>query len=235
MQVDIRLRLHASPILTLPLPFLNLPTPRHKISNMPIPTLPTETQQRLLQIKKILPILATRAPGLQNLPRQRTRLLGPQELRVLGQADVDQAFDWGGVWGGGGLEGCELDAVPVDLADVEVLAHFGDLGRGDVVCGAPDAFSGFVLGGSAMGGGGAGWEGGRLTWSVKVAQCARSMSVTTRPGSSGVPLWSSLLHFVRSSRVCGVQHGSTLPRDFLVMGWCGEHGNRLPTCQNRRT
>ena len=57
---------------------------------------------------------------------------------------------------GGGLEGRELDAVPVDLADVEVLAHFGDFGGGDVVCGAPDALGGFVLGGLAMGGG-VGW------------------------------------------------------------------------------
>jgi hypothetical protein len=30
------------------------------------------------------------------------------------------------------------------------------------------------------------------TWSVRVSQCLRSMSVTTRPGASGVPLWSSL-------------------------------------------
>ena len=153
MQLDIRLHLHALPTHTLPFPLFNLPTPRHKITNMPILTLPTQPQQRLLQIKQILPILATRAPRLQDLPRQRTGLLGPQELRVLGQADVDEALDRGGVWGRGGLERRELDAVPVDLADVEVLAHFGDLGGGDVVCGAPDALGGLVLGGSVMGGG----------------------------------------------------------------------------------
>jgi hypothetical protein len=30
------------------------------------------------------------------------------------------------------------------------------------------------------------------TWSDSVAQCALSISVATRPGASGVPLWSSL-------------------------------------------
>lgn len=44
------------------------------------------------------------------------------------------------------MERRELDAVPVDLADVEVRAHFGDFGGGDVVCGTPDALGRFVLG-----------------------------------------------------------------------------------------
>ena len=41
--------------------------------------------------------------------------------------------------GDGRVEGRVLDAVPVDLADVEVFFHFGHAGRGDAVCGAPDA------------------------------------------------------------------------------------------------
>jgi hypothetical protein len=36
----------------------------------------------------------------------------------------------------------ELDAVAVDLAQVEVLAHFGYVLLRDVVCGAPDALVG---------------------------------------------------------------------------------------------
>jgi hypothetical protein len=43
------------------------------------------------------------------------------------------------------VERRELDAVPVDLADVEVLAHLGDVRGGDVVCGAPDALAGGVM------------------------------------------------------------------------------------------
>ena len=46
------------------------------------------------------------------------------------------------------VEGRELDAVAVDFADVEIFADFGDVLRGDVVCGAPDALGGFVLDGS---------------------------------------------------------------------------------------
>lgn len=46
---------------------------------------------------------------------------------------------------GCGMEGRELDAVAVDFADVEILADFRDVLRGDVVCGAPDALRGFVL------------------------------------------------------------------------------------------
>ena len=36
------------------------------------------------------------------------------------------------------VEGRVLDAVAVDLADVEVLFHFGDVARGDAVGCAPD-------------------------------------------------------------------------------------------------
>jgi hypothetical protein len=42
------------------------------------------------------------------------------------------------------VEGRELYAVAVDLADIEVFSHFSDVGSWDVVCGAPDARSGFV-------------------------------------------------------------------------------------------
>jgi hypothetical protein len=44
------------------------------------------------------------------------------------------------------MERRKLYAVAVDLADVEVFSDFRDLGGGDVVCGAPDALCGLVLG-----------------------------------------------------------------------------------------
>jgi hypothetical protein len=44
------------------------------------------------------------------------------------------------------MEGGKLNAVAVNLADVEVFTHFGDFGGGYVVGDAPDAFGGFVLG-----------------------------------------------------------------------------------------
>ena len=37
------------------------------------------------------------------------------------------------------VEGRVLNAVAVDLADVEVLFHFGDVARGDAVGCAPDS------------------------------------------------------------------------------------------------
>ena len=43
------------------------------------------------------------------------------------------------------MEGCELYAIPVDFADVEVFTDFGDFGGGDVVGSAPDALCGLML------------------------------------------------------------------------------------------
>ena len=40
------------------------------------------------------------------------------------------------------MEGRVLNTIPVDLADVEVGFHFGDVGGGDAVGGAPDAGGG---------------------------------------------------------------------------------------------
>jgi hypothetical protein len=45
------------------------------------------------------------------------------------------------------VEGRELDGVAVYFADVEVGPDGGDVLRRNVVCGAPDLFSGFVLAG----------------------------------------------------------------------------------------
>jgi hypothetical protein len=43
------------------------------------------------------------------------------------------------------MERRKLDTIPVYLSDVEILAYFGDFGRGNVVCGAPDALCGLML------------------------------------------------------------------------------------------
>lgn len=40
---------------------------------------------------------------------------------------------------------CELNRIPIDLANVEIFAHRGDVRGGDVICGAPDAVGGCVL------------------------------------------------------------------------------------------
>jgi hypothetical protein len=44
------------------------------------------------------------------------------------------------------VEGRELDAVPIDFADVEVGPDLVDMLGWDVVCGTPDVFRRFMLG-----------------------------------------------------------------------------------------
>jgi hypothetical protein len=43
------------------------------------------------------------------------------------------------------MERRKLNRIPIDLPNIQVLAYFGDLGRGDVVCGAPNALCAVVL------------------------------------------------------------------------------------------
>jgi len=124
-------------------------------------------------------------------------------------ADARGSGGGGGRGGGGdggrgrwqGVEGRELDAVTVYLAYVEVLAHGSDVGGGNVVGGAPDAVGGgfvlqrAVLVPSAICAIPVVWYSeavGRRTVSASVFQCCFEISVTTRPGASGVPRWSSL-------------------------------------------
>lgn len=165
---------------------------------MPITTLIAQSQQSLLQVEQVLSILTTRPPALQNLARQRLRVLWPKKLRVLRKPNVHETANRSGLLllratgGGCRVKGRELDRVSVYLADVKILAYFSYLGSRDVVGCAPDALSGFML-----------WDFRSClilyfwclvrTWSDNVSQCARSISVTTRPGASGVPLWSSLV------------------------------------------
>lgn len=85
-----------------------------------------------------------------------------------------------------------LDAIAVDLTYVEIGLNFGDFG-----CFYPVSRSPYTLFGSCML---YGYQTSNalndgcsiLTWSSNVSQNERSISVTTRPGASGVPLWSSL-------------------------------------------
>lgn len=64
------------------------------------------------------------------------RVLRARELVVVGGADVDEGAGDDG--GGGGVEGGVVDAVPVDLPDVEVLFYLAHLFWHDPVRGAPD-------------------------------------------------------------------------------------------------
>jgi hypothetical protein len=95
------------------------------------------------------------------------------------------------------VEGSELDRVPVYLADVEVFAHLGHFRR---LCFGPliSIVIFCLIGTEACTLLTGIWYAAPHTfsvdswWSVKVSQCDLSMRVTTRPGASGVPRWSSL-------------------------------------------
>jgi hypothetical protein len=60
---------------------------------MRIPTLPPQTPQTPLKIEKIFLILPTRPTTLQNLLRQRPRLLRSQKLRITRQPNVNKTLD----------------------------------------------------------------------------------------------------------------------------------------------
>jgi hypothetical protein len=60
------------------------------------------------------------------------------------------------------VERRELDAVAVDFADVEVIPHFGNVFRRNMVCCAPDAFGGSVLLAVSLFGAGFAWDGERV-------------------------------------------------------------------------
>lgn len=124
---------------------------------MIIRTLLAQILQRFLELIQIISILATRPTANHNLLRERLRILWTQELRVVRQADVHEALDrmrdvgrrGVGRWRDGlhrrahvlivVVEWRVLDAVPVDLADIEILFHFRYVLGWDSVGCAPDS------------------------------------------------------------------------------------------------
>jgi hypothetical protein len=130
----------------------NLLAPRHQIAYVLIATLFTQLQQSRLQVEQVLSILTARSFTLQNLARQRLRVLWPQKLRVLWKSNVHKTANRSRLLllraiGGNcrRVKGRKLDRIAVDLADVEVLAHFCYFGSWDVVGCAPDALGGLML------------------------------------------------------------------------------------------
>lgn len=137
------------------IPSFDLPAPPSQVEDMLIGTLLTQPLQRLLKLVQIISILPTRSTALHDLLRQCLWILRTQKLRIIRQTDIHQALDrvrdicWRCVGGRrDGLERCAhvllmvegrvLDAVAVDLPDVQVFFHFGYVARGDAVGCAPD-------------------------------------------------------------------------------------------------
>lgn len=107
---------------------------------MLIATLRTQTIQRNFQFIQIIHILATWPAAANNVFRKCLRILRPEELWVVRQTNVDQTLDLfqhaircvGRMYGLIGcrhvlIEGSILNAIPIDLSDVEILFHLSDV------------------------------------------------------------------------------------------------------------
>lgn len=119
-----------------------LPHPLRQIRDMLIPALVPHRRQRRLQPKQILRVRPARPGAARNVLRKRLRVLRPDELVVVGGADVDERADGGTRRGGRRVEGRVVDRVAVDLANVEVFFDLGDAEGEDAVGDAPDALGG---------------------------------------------------------------------------------------------
>jgi len=143
----------------LPTPFkpspsgLDLTTALCKITDMFIPTVLAEPFQCRIQLVEVVLVLSTGSSTPDDMLGQCLRILRTQELRIVGKTNVHQTLDLLGqvafgircrvhglVRGGHVLiERGVLDAVAVDLSNVEVLLNFGDVSRWNAVCGTPDS------------------------------------------------------------------------------------------------
>ena len=191
----------------------------------------TQTLQGLVQLQQILTILTTRANASINGLGHISRILGAKKLRVIRHPNVDQAVQVFCL-GVGRVKRRVLNAVSIYLPNVKILPDFFDLARNDMVSYSPDVLivRRYLLEGCQ-------WKWPKnsrdreLTESLSVAQNRRSMRVTTRPGDSGVPRWSSLIGVSRA-RMSGL---GTLPRLPSSEGQKVRNSIRWLTCQNLRT
>lgn len=95
-----------------------------------------EIIQRYVETEEVVLVRAAGALAHEDVLRQLLRVLGPNELGIVGRADVDEGADGRGAVGG--LKWRVVDGVAVDLADVEVVLDLGDLFGLYAVGDAPD-------------------------------------------------------------------------------------------------
>jgi hypothetical protein len=135
------------------LPSRDGPDPVREIADVLVPALRAQLVQGRLQSPQIVSVQAARPLAAVDVLGELLRVLRPDELLVVGRADVDERLDGPAVLGrqegrvdvGGRVEGRVVDGVPVDLADVEVLFDFGDTVGRDAVGYAPDPLRGRVV------------------------------------------------------------------------------------------
>lgn len=129
--------------LRCPLSRLHFPAPPRQVCNMLVAALGAQLEQGVLKHIQVLLVLAAGAFALHDVLGQLLRILRAHELRILREPDVDEAVDGrGGRGPGSRVKRRVLDAVPIDLADIEIVADLGGVRSRDVVCCAPDLFGG---------------------------------------------------------------------------------------------
>ncbi len=155
----------------------------------------TQLKQGFFKLQQILPVLAAWPNTLVDFLSNIFLAQGAKKLRIVRQSNVDQTpYVWGGrITTSGRMERGVLDAVSINFSNVKILLDFLDSRRDDMISDTPDTIS---LRQTLLT-----WleekrinkkKNSRHTGSPRVFQKLRSIRVTTRPGASGVPRWSSL-------------------------------------------
>lgn len=103
-------------------------------------TLIGQRTQRNIQLEQIVLVQPTRPHAPEDVLGELLRILRADKLVIVRRANVDERLD--GLNAVGWVKGRVVDGVAVDLADVEILFHFGDLFRDDAVGDAPDTLRG---------------------------------------------------------------------------------------------
>lgn len=129
----------------LPISSSHDPNPIRQVRDVFVPALRTQLIEGSLQSPEVISVQATRPFAAEDVLGELLRVLGTDELLVVGGPDVDQRLDGAAqegprVVGGAGcwVEGRIVYRVPVDLSDVEVLLDLGDAVGLDAVGYAPD-------------------------------------------------------------------------------------------------
>lgn len=114
-----------------------------EVGDVDVAAFRTQLVERLLEAEEVVNVETTRAAALVDVLGQLLGILGSDELVVVRRADVDEGAD--GFGAVGRVEGGIVNAVAVDLPDVEVVLDFGDLVSLDAVGDAPYTIRGRVV------------------------------------------------------------------------------------------
>lgn len=99
--------------------------------------------QGCIQSVQIILVGATGTLALVDKASQLVRILGANELLVVGSADVNQGTYCGRAISG--VEWCIVNGVAVDFANIQVILDLCDLVGLDAICNSPHLFGGGLM------------------------------------------------------------------------------------------